>query len=349
MDLIFLLFIPCVLWKMRYCKDGFHGDYLSIKSTQAVRGVMAMLVLFYHLCQKLQGVKVLFFIDNFGIMCVATFFFLSGYGLQKNYMEKPNYRQRILAKRIPAVLVPFLILNLLYWGYYYLTGDPMTLADIMANQAKGVPLVDYSWYMFVILLIYCNYYLSSFLFKPGSWGMVLYHVLSVAAWMLLCEAMGYPFHWYHTVMAFVVGPVWAMAGEKIKERMQQHYWRSLGIALVVFLGFYAAALKTAGLSEVITPLFWASCCAFIPLLLLVLMKFSIGNPILDFWGKISFELYGLQGLFIRLLRSEVCYIENDFLWCAAVIAASMAGGWVLHCLLQKLLTSSKRKKERITT
>ena len=71
------------------------------------------------------------------------------------------------------------------------------------------------------------------------------------------------------------------------------------------------------------------------------MKFSIGNPILDFWGKISFELYGLQGLFIRLLRSEVCYIENDFLWCAAVIAASMAGGWMLHCLLQKLLSPAK--------
>lgn len=343
MDLLFLLFIPCVLWKMRFRKEGFNEDYLSIRTTQALRGILSMLVLFYHLCQKLQGVKVLFFIDNFGIMCVSTFFFLSGYGLQKNYMEKPNYRKRILTKRIPAVLVPFLLLNLLYWGYYWLSGDPMTLAEILENQAMGIPLVDYSWYMFVILLIYCNYYLSTFLFRPGSWGMVLYHVISVVLWMFLCEALHYPFHWHHTVMAFVMGPLWAMAGEKIKERMQKHYWRSLAVSLLIFLVFYAAALKTAGISEVIVPLFWASCCAFIPLLLLVLMKVSIGNPILLFLGKISFELYGLQGLFIRLLRSDVCYIENDFLWCAAVTAACALGGWLLHELLQRILAPRKKK------
>lgn len=342
MDLVFLLFLPCVLWKMRYSRDGFHPDFLGVSSTQSLRGILAVLVLFYHLCQKLQGVRVLFFIDNIGIMCVATFFFLSGYGLQKSYSEKPNYRSTILSRRIPAILVPYLLLTALYWAYHALTGNTLSLVDLWRLLAEGAPIVDYSWYSVVILLIYLNYYLSTFLFRPGHWGMVAYHALSIALWMLLCRSIGFAFHWYHTVMAFVVGIFWAMEGERINARMQKHYLPSLLISLVVFLLCYAAALKTATIEEVIVTLFWAACCTFLPLLLLILMKFAVRNPVLHFLGNISFELYGLQGLFIRLFRGELCYIENDTVWCVTVIAVSVACSWLLHSLLAKILSPKKR-------
>ena len=63
------------------------------------------------------------------------------------------------------------------------------------------------------------------------------------------------------------------------------------------------------------------------------MKFEIGNPVLDFLGKCSLEIYLVQGLFIQGLRSNTVYIQNEALWCLLVIVGSIALGAVLNYLL----------------
>lgn len=71
------------------------------------------------------------------------------------------------------------------------------------------------------------------------------------------------------------------------------------------------------------------------------MKFTIGNPILSFLGTNSLEMYLVQGLFIRGLRSSIVYIENDALWALITIVGSVVLGFVLHYFSKLLLNYKK--------
>lgn len=337
MDLILLCFLPCILWKMRYCKTGFREDYLSISGTKALRGIMAVFILFHHLSQRLQGLRLLFFFDHVAILCVAAFFFLSGYGLQKSYQEKPGYSGRILRSRIPAVAIPYLLLMGIYWLYSALSGNPYSIGEVLLSLINGFPIVDYSWYLLAILLMYVLFYISTRLFPPESKGLLFFHVAFALVWVPFCRSIGYEFYWYYSIIAFSAGIFWAMEEKKLLPPMQKHYFPLLIGSLLVFGGCLIAAIKTTVGIEVVVPFFWGTCCGFLAFLLLVLMKFSFGNRILLFLGELSFEIYGLQGLFIRLFRNETLWIQNDTLWCMAVILSTVAGAWLLHEACRRIL------------
>jgi len=262
---------------------------------------------------------------------VAAFFFLSGYGLQRSYQEKPGYPARILRSRIPSVAIPYLILMGIYWLY-----QPRTLGDTLLSLVNGFPIVDYSWYILAILLLYGLYYLSTRFFGPESRGMLLFHLVFVVAWVPFCRAVGYEFYWYYSIIAFPAGIFWAMKEKKLLPWLQKRYLLWLVVSLLTFGGGLIAAIKTTVGMEVVVPFFWAACCGFLVFLLLMLMKFSIGNRVLYFLGELSFEIYGLQGLFIRLWRSEQIWIQRDIVWCTAVIVSTIAAAWVLHRLCQRI-------------
>ena len=341
MDFLFLLFLPCILWKMKYCKNGFHENFLSVGSTRALRGIMAVLILFHHLCQRLEGVRVMFFLDNVAILCVTAFFFLSGYGLHKSYCEKAGYSSKILRNRIPSVLIPYLGLIAIYWGYSFAEEQPYTLAEVLVSLVNGRPVVSFSWYILAILVLYFSYWISTLLFRPGHLGMLVYHFGFILLWVPFCRSLGWEYYWYYSIIGFPLGILWAAEGQRFMVFLQKRYMRFLIGSFVLFSGLFVAAIKTTVGIDVVVPLFWAACCAFLLFMLLVLMKFSFQNRILLFLGDISFEIYGLQGLFIRLLRSNLCYIENDTLWCFAVSTATVGCAWAMHGLFRKLLSMKK--------
>lgn len=330
MGLLLLVFLPCILWKMEFHKTAFHADALSLEKTGAVKGILAVLIVLHHLSQNLEMDGVLgLLLNNVGVLCVALFFFFSGYGLQKSYQGKPHYRETILKKRIPSVLVPYVFLIFLYWLLSGIVSEPYTLSEVLFSLINGRPIVSFSWYTLCILITYVNYFLSTLLFCRQKKGIFLYNGVCTVLWVFLCRRLGYAEYWYNAAIAFPLGIFWAVYGEKITPWLCKHYLPTAILSFAIFGVSYSVAL-IARKTDVFVSLYWIACVGFLLFVVLILMKFTFRNPILSFLGKLSFELYSIHGFFMILYRNEPFRVEGGLMWPAAVMASSIAAAWMLH-------------------
>ncbi|MBQ9090735.1 MAG: acyltransferase family protein, partial [Anaerotignum sp.] len=263
MELLLLVFLPCILWKMEFHKTAFHADAMSLEKTGAVKGILAVLIILHHLSRSLEkGGPLGLLLDNVGVLCVALFFFFSGYGLQKSYHGKPNYRAAILRKRIPSVLVPYVFLILLYWFLSWMVSEPYSLGEVLASLVNGKPIVSFSWYTLCILMFYVNYFLSTLLFRRRNGGILWYNAVCTVLWVFLCRRLGYAEYWYNAAIAFPLGIFWGEYGEKRIPWLRKHHLPALIISFGVFGIFYSAAL-VALKTDVFVSLYWMACVGFL--------------------------------------------------------------------------------------
>ncbi len=90
---IVLLLLLLLLLKAKAVRplSGFNEDYLSLDTGKALRGFFALVVVFHHLAQQTETGLLFHRFTHAGYLCVAVFFFLSGYGLQRSHMNSPRY------------------------------------------------------------------------------------------------------------------------------------------------------------------------------------------------------------------------------------------------------------------
>lgn len=340
MDLLAVLFCVLILWKMDFSGKTFREDGLSPENTKSLKGILAVFVMLHHLYREIQGGFLLFFFDNVGILCVSLFLFLSGYGLQKSYEKKPGYRKKILTRRIPAVAVPYLCLTVIYWLFSGITGDLLTPGEVLRSFADGDPVVTYSWYIVCILVFYFGYWLSVSLWKENRTGILCTNFLLSILWVLLCRALGFGGYWYNAAALFPAGIFWAVCEDRAVPFLRKRYLLLLAGSAMAFGVLFAGALYVDQF-RVCVPLYWSGCCCFTLLVLILLMKFRFRNPVLAFLGSISFEIYGIHGLFMALYRSPAIRLEGDVVWAGAVMVSAVAAAWGLNrffkLLLKKLL------------
>lgn len=328
---IVALLAAAALWKMKLHLSGF-GDGLSRENTYALRGVMAILIVLHHLSQHRDGGLILLALKNVGVPCVAVFLFFSGYGLHRSFLTREGYARTILTRRIPSVLVPYLILVGLYWLANGLMGTPHSLGKVLLSLVNGKPVVTYSWYILCILAFYVNYYLSVLVFRTRLGAMAVYHFLFAAAWVLLCKALGYEEYWYNAAISFPLGIFWAQYEERITPWLKKRYFPLLTVSFLLFAAGYVLAL--VGLKrDVYVSAFWTACLGFVMFVVLVLMKCSFGSPVLRFLGKISFELYGIHGLVMLLLQRW----EHTPFGPVLILLAAIAAASLLHRFFRWLL------------
>ena len=300
MDGILLCLALLTVWKLKLYISGF-GEGLSRENTYALRGVMAVLIVLHHLSQNRDGGLILLALKNVGVPCVALFLFFSGYGLHRSALTKKNYAPTILKRRIPSVLVPYLILVVLYWLANGLMGTSYPLSQVLLSLVNGKPVVTYSWYILCILVFYANYWLSLRLFSARLRAMALYHGASVLVWVFLCKALGYGEYWYNATISFPLGILWAQYEQRLSHWLQKRYFAALTLSAILFAAGYVLALM--GLKrDVYVSAFWTACLGCIAFVVLLMMKCGLGNPVLRFLGQISFELYGIHGLVMLLLQ-----------------------------------------------
>lgn len=335
MDFVALPVLLLALWKMEYRRQGFREDGLSLENTRALKGLLALLVVLHHLYQRSGGLLLPLF-DNVGVLCVSLFFFLSGYGLQKSCEKNPAYRRSLLRRRIPSVLVPYLCLTLIYWLFSGIMGHPVPPGQVLTGLLRGRPLDIYSWYIPCILYLYLGFWISLILCPENRVGRICLLVLACLIWVTVCRKLDFCGYWYNAVVLFPAGSLFALLEHRITGFWKAHYIPALAVSALGFCIFFPQALFTA-LKDSHISLYWPGCCCFVALTLLLMMKFRIHNPALLLLGDISFEIYGIHGLFLRLYRSPVFRLEGDALWGAAVLVSSVCTAWVLHRLFRLLL------------
>ncbi len=109
---------------------------------------------------------------------------------------------------------------------------------------------------------------------------------------------------------------------------------------IAFGAFFVKFTKTSAPIPV-TVLSLFAAIFFVLSVVLISLKFRIGNKVLSFLGSISLEIYISQGLMITTLINGKIRIENELLQCIAVSAATILFSYLLHLVLDAVIGKYK--------
>lgn len=322
------LFAEICLHMNVYTAGTFHDAYLSREQTGQIRGALAIMILFHHLA-GIGGGLVFSAFRRIGGLLVSVFFCYSGYGLMKSHLESTAYRENFLRNRIPAVAIPYLLANVIYWCLYRCLGYEMRLSRLLSDLSYGGLLVSYSWYVVVILLFYVAFY---FLMLLGQRKLLIIaaSALYLALWDWVFIRQVFLEYWYGTSHILLVGMLWAAYEKKIVEWITRHYkWALLTLLMLVPLLFAASRPFSGGMKKIIQGVMYVD---FALLILTLQMKVSLNSGLLRRVGGISLEIYMYQGIFLGMGWAESLQQRSLFFWSLSVFAGTLILARICHWL-----------------
>lgn len=351
MLLLLLLFVAMIICGTRRAAPGLQDDFLSPAGSSAVRGVAAAAVVLHHLSKEVAIPSLLLPFLPIGFLAVTLFYFYSGYGLYKQMEKRPDYLTRFYRNRLPKLLVPFWCVNLLYAAWQWGIGVRMAPWD-WALSILGVRLLNEdAWYVLSLLFFYAAFHLcyGRLAVKKAEAAMGV----ATAAYMVGCMAAGQGLWRFVSAGGFWLGLLYARRHawfQNMLNRGRVGDWCLRGLTF-----FFVGSMIFQALSYFrLTPpvLEQEFCIAASGFLLCVfwhrMPKIRFGNRASSFLGKISYEVYLVHRLFLRIFHHPGINVENDALYsllcagCAVLLAAG------LHALFAKLLPLLQGKRARAT-
>ena len=179
---------------------------MSYQNTLSLRLIFAIVIVFFH-----AGTFFEFQFYNLGSICVAAFFFLSGYGLVYSQNNKLGYIMSFLQRRIPGILIPF-------WMCVIITtlvttivlGTYTSFIHDLLSGLLGYP----HWFVMQLLLFYVAFYFSFLMFK-GRRAIVILSILCIL--IMASLAVFFNSGIYLPGVGFIVGMAWASSNGNIEK------------------------------------------------------------------------------------------------------------------------------------
>lgn len=368
---IYYILLPVLLFSgVKTAPAGqFHEDANSSKSDLPLRGFFMLLIVLHHLSQQLNHPGAMKLLWGIGILCVSFFFYLSGYGLMKNYLHKENYFHAFFRRRYSKLLLPFFLCNLIYLCVNMLSGisySPVRLIRCLV----GLELVNtHAWFILTIALYYLAFFLIFRFVKkrPAQYALFLFFQ---TGYVFFCMQKGNGLQlfegawWFNSSLLFFLGILLADYETRVTAFFQKNYRLLATLSVPVFLLFYMVSVYAVNAfpyqAQEMSPLSpgmwrsWFDLCwqslaaaAFCLMVTLFTMKVKCSNPLLRLLGKISLELYLIHGLFIQLFKGQLCTIDNDFLFIPAVILCSVCAAYALYYPLHAMVKGAQQEMERL--
>ena len=323
-DLVPCFLVLILLLFTRIKKQDSISNVLSMYHTTLIKGLASINVVLCHLSFFYDGIIVLPAFNYIGYASVGFFFFLSGFGLMKQYLQKEDYRSTFLKKRLGRIFIPYIFFNLIYWLYYLMTGTPIGVFEACRMIVSGDPLVLYSWYILEILIIYLFFFLFMFFVKRRKMLMIVCNIILYLLLLLFYKQYGYLPFWYDSTHMFFIGIIWASYEERLTKFVYKYWYACLAFSILgIILSF--GNVKMHYLLEM----------SFMLLVLALFSIFQFKNTILEFLGRISMETYLIHGLVIKFVRYYICLDEGPFDM-VIIIFLSILSAFILNTLIKKL-------------
>ena len=353
--IVIMLFWGCSFRR----KDEYYEEAWSLTQSNALRAVAALMIILHHMVQSITrygDVKKGPIIEwnSFGILFTSVFFFFSGFGLYKSYKTKENYLEGFLTKRLPKIILPFLVTNIIYIVTLY-SEDRIREVRHMFTSILGFTLINTNaWFIVVLIILYVAFY---FCFKKsktesGAFAKLLIFTIIL---ILICLLLGHDNSnvnghwfmgewWYNTTLIFMMGMYFARFETKIKAFVKKRYVILLPLSIAIFVSWYILeeyVINTFGyyqewkyhpgypekLLSLVTQIIL--CILFMFVLLLVNMKIEFKNKALKFLGGISFEVYLIHDVFRWSFFKGLDGDMTDAEYMLLTFAASIVCAWLL--------------------
>ena len=323
-----LLLLPGA--SLRPSDDAPFFDRVISKEMQ---GFLAIFIIFHqtvitldHFGVESESMKPFFDYFYYGILAVAFFFFCSGFGLLKRWMTDPDYLKGFMKRRIYTVLVPFFICN-----YIYLTdaiianiqhGKSFDTMEVVCSFFGVFLINNQMWFAVEIMLLYVLFRIVFSRVKKPRTGILIMTaivlvmmVIGILSGHSESSEMSYWFKgewWYNTILMFPLGMFYAYKEERINRIIREAFASVLIASTFAFVimdfvhrdlikkaiywteyqdAKYPVLDKLSGLSvETVFEIL------FLIIIIALISRFRLGNPLLRFMGKISLETIMLNYL-----------------------------------------------------
>jgi peptidoglycan/LPS O-acetylase OafA/YrhL len=343
MDIFVIIWLLC-LFPFDIKWDGYFEQYLSKERTNVLKGISATVIMFLHIGNSTEGGILISAFALVGYVAVGIFFFISGYGLMKNYMMKGTaYLSNFLSKRLLPIIIPYAIVNFIYLLYQFVDEGLISVKGFLVSFINGDPMVRFSWYVIAILFFYIAFYISFKFVKTTKLSLLLFFTITVG-YILGCRYVQYDVWWYNSCIVLLLGLLWACFEKEITLWYQRHYLLKTALLLSLFLvTFCMSYSKLIVFEESFILGQTLSTFAFTLLALMIYSKIELKNKVWAYLGTISFELYILHGLMLKLFKSRFIYLESNLIYCACVLISSILLATLLHYITSKLFGLLKTK------
>lgn len=310
-------------------------NYLSLANTTSIKGFFAIIIVFHHLTHKIYLSSSLLGIRNWGYLAVAVFFFYNGYGMMLKLRDTPPFTANF-AKRMVKILIPFAIVYLIYYFLDLFDGIKYTLPDIVKSLLNGCPIADNSWYIIFLVLFYCVYWIIVKVFKGNKRKIISAIICFLIIWLVFCIWRKFSYVWYVSNISIVLGMLWFIKRESIELILNKGKAIIIVLTAIIFASMHImySFVQNTMLGYL---LLMISAPFFVIFVLTYNVFFQNNSLILNFIGKISFEVYLLHGCFIQLFRSSYLNIHNDYLFTFLVLVWTLLSAYFFNICIKRML------------
>lgn len=312
-------------------------DYLSSKSTKSLKGLLAVLIIFHHISQKITTGETFSNFTYMGWYIIALFFFLSGYGLFFQYSNNATYMKNFLRKRLTRIFIPFYVFIFIYVFYRAMLGEIINLDFFLSFWKEHNNIIYNGWFINSIIVLYIIFYVS-FVKKNSKISVFIL----IALTLVYIFGKAYQNHgaWeYVSIMSFLLGMFWMKKRDAIDKLVEKNYFICLfSISILMYiLQHYDVVIKKIGITNkyVYYGIVGNICTmVFVVYFLLLINKLNFSNKYLDFLGDISFEIYMIHGLVMHYLGSFFISSRlNDVIYTIVVLLASIFSAYYIHKII----------------
>lgn len=300
-NIVFVLILLLICISLYGGKKKNHDDYLDRDTTTCLKGAAAIMVLIHHVEQT--GIVSRYFVPlgYIGFITVSIFFFLSGYGLTYGYYNKKEYLKGFLNKHLLSIYIPYWLVMAVVTLIHFLTErnfEWKTLVITMLGFSEH-------WFVTAIIVFYVFFYLS-FRFMDRDEAKLICLSILVVGYIIVCQCLPIISSYNASAASFVLGVIWYRYKDACTGKIREpHFLPVVTILfLVLFVGRLGAGQLGIGNEIVHTVLRNIISVVFVILIMTLLQYYRIRKNWLLVPGKVSFEIYLINGSLLPVLRQH---------------------------------------------
>lgn len=339
----FIIYILVCLYGLKFdAKNVDSEDFISRKTTLAINGIFVGIIFFSHFNSYINFTNNLdlIYLDivskKIGQLMVCPFLFFSGYGIFESIKTKSNYMNTFFKNRILKLFISFAIIIFLYIILNSILGYHYSVSEILLSFIGFESIGNSNWFIFATFCLYLITLFSFKIEKNNLNSIIIVCILSFLYIIFVHYTKGYAF-WYNTIFCYAFGMLFSYFKTNIINflKVNKSYFFTFLLLILAFLLGYKSQSNYL-VYEIYSVI-------FVLLIVFLNMKFKIGNKLLLFLGKNTFNIYAIQRLFFILFKHLGLIEYNMYLYFFASLLSTLLLSYIVtklySCLFKYLKLS----------
>lgn len=302
---------------------------LSKDKSNAVKGVLAILIVFHHFSTTCDISSFSEF-RRWGSIIVSVFFFMSGYGLGRSLTLKGKaYLSNFLNHRLwKSVILPYAIALIIF--LVYLNVDVPDASTLVRDWSRGFTLLPNAWFIVALALMYLGFY---FINKTSVRCHVVKMFLYTLVYIIIVYSIGFERCWYVSVIMFPLGMLYADKENELVTLLNRFRARIWLIPLMMGITCTCFIMQTI-ISSIVAYMALTIALVFVMTSIEVERIGKIG--LFSFLSAISYEIYLCHGVAMKMCRGKYLNITEDWMFVIAVVVLTLILASVVKYIVSRL-------------